>query len=40
MPAITLHLHPFDNPAQHIPGKAISFAEFLSAVEDRFLDDR
>jgi hypothetical protein len=34
------HLHPFDNHAQHIASKAITFAEFLSTVEDRFLDDR
>ena len=28
------HIHPFDNPDKHIPSAAISFDDFLKAVEE------
>lgn len=34
------HLHPFENPAQHIPSEAVTFAEFLGSVEERFSADQ
>ena len=29
------HIHPFDDPEQHIPCEEMSFPEFLHRVEDR-----
>lgn len=28
------HIHPFDDPSQHIPSSEITFADFLKAVEE------
>ena len=29
------HIHPFDNPEQHVSSPKISFGEFLDAIEER-----
>ena len=34
------HLHPFDNPEQHLPCAEMSFIEFLNAVEEAFDQNR
>ena len=34
------HLHPFENPEQHLPCDEISFEEFLNAVEAAFTQNR
>ena len=28
------HIHPFDNPNQHVPAAEISFEKFLKTIED------
>ncbi|MEA3351636.1 MAG: hypothetical protein U9Q82_13530 [Chloroflexota bacterium] len=30
------HIHPFDNPSQHIPSAEISFDQFMVLIEDHF----
>lgn len=32
------HIHPFDNPGQHVSSTEVSFAEFLNSVEEHGWD--